>query len=82
VTLERLLPAIAAVFSDGELFTSRELVMHPAQGLRVLRNGLSTKQVGRLLTRADRMAIGGFNVERHGSEINVALWRVVPSEPD
>ena len=48
MTLERRLPAIAAVFSDGELFTSRELVTHPAQGLRVLRGGLSAKQVGRL----------------------------------
>jgi hypothetical protein len=28
------------------------------------------------------ITIGGFRVERHGTEINVALWRVVPSEPD
>lgn len=75
------MPAIAAVFSDGELFTSRELVTHPAQGPS-LRGGLSTKQVGRLLTRADGITIGGFRVERLGSEINVALWSVVPSEPD
>jgi hypothetical protein len=82
VTLERLLPAVAAVFNDGELFTSRELVAHPAPGLRVLRGGLSTKQIGRLLTRADGTTIGGFRVECHGTEVNVKLWRVVPSEPD
>jgi hypothetical protein len=81
VTLERLLPAIADVF-DGELFTSRELVAHPAPGLRVLRGGLSTKQIGRLLMRADGTTIAGFRAECHGSEINVKLWRVVPSEPD
>jgi len=34
-------------------------------------------------TRADRITIGGFRVERHGrARSNVALWRVVPSEPD
>ena len=82
LTLERLLPAVAAVFNDGELFTSRELVAHPAPGLRVLRGGLSTKQIGRLLTRADGTTIGGFRVERHGTEVNVALWRVIPGEPD
>jgi hypothetical protein len=76
--LERLLQALAVVFPGGELFTSRELVEHPAPGLRVLRRGLSTKQIGRLLTRADGIAIGGFKVEKVGSELHVCLWRVIP----
>jgi hypothetical protein len=79
VKLERLLPAIADVFSDGEFFTSRELIDHPAPGLRMLLSGLSTKQVGRLFTRADGTAIGGFKVQRVGSELNRTLWRVVAS---
>jgi hypothetical protein len=77
--LERLLPATAAVFGQSEPFTSRELVRHPSPGLRVLRRGLSTKQIGRLFMRADRVAVGGFCVQAVGTELNVNLWRVVPA---
>ena len=45
--------------------------------VRLVVGGLSVKQIGRLLARAEGMPIGGLLVERCGIEINVALWRVL-----
>jgi hypothetical protein len=76
--LGRLLPAIGGALGS-EQFTSRDLAAHSAPGLRLVLRGLSVKQIGRLLARADGIAIDGWVVERCGIEINVALWRVVAS---
>jgi hypothetical protein len=76
IRLERLLPACAILFPHGELFTARDLMAHPAPGFRVLRGRLSTKALGRLLTRAHTRVVAGFRVEHIGTERNVNLFRV------
>lgn len=76
--LERLFQALVNLYPNGEVFTSRDIVAHPAPGLRLLRAGLSTKSLGRLFTRAAGAVIGGYRIERIGSELRVALWRVMP----
>jgi hypothetical protein len=76
--LARLLPAIAGDRGSEPFdFTSRDLRAKP--GLRVVLRGLSVKQIGRLLSRAEGVPIDGYIVERCGIEINVALWRVLAS---
>ena len=76
--LARLLPAIAGDRGSEPFdFTSRDLRATP--GLRVVLRGLSVKQIGRLLSRAEGVPIDGYIVERCGVEINVTLWRVLAS---
>jgi hypothetical protein len=74
--LMRLLPAIGGALGS-EVFTSRDLACHAAP--RLVLRGRSAKSIGKLLARADGRPIEGWIVERVGSEINVALWRVVAS---
>ena len=76
--LYRLLPAVAATLGS-ELFTSSELVEHQAPAVRVVCVGLSTKSLGRLLSRValDGTPIDGYLVERQGVEAGVVLWRIV-----
>ena len=74
--LEKLLPAIVGALGS-EPFTTRDLP--DAAGVRVVVRGLSVKQIGRLLSRAEGVPIGGLVVERCGVEINVALWHVLAS---
>jgi hypothetical protein len=76
VLLARLLPAIAGARGSEE-FTSRDLAADSSPALRLVLRRLSVKQIGRLLARAEGMAIDGWLVQRCGVEINVALWRVV-----
>jgi hypothetical protein len=73
--LAQILPAIAGALGS-EPFASRDL-SDASPGLRVVLRGLSVKQIGRLLSRAEGVPIDGWLVERCGIEINVALWRVV-----
>ena len=75
--LTRLLPAIAGALGS-EPFASRDL-RGAAPGLRVVLRGMSPKQIGRLLSRAEGTPIEGWLVERCGTEINVTLWRVLAS---
>jgi hypothetical protein len=75
--LGRLLPAWAGTHGSDEQLTSRDLAADPAPAMRLVLRGLSVKQIGRLLARADGIPIGGYLVERCGIEINVTLWRVV-----
>ena len=72
-TLATLLPAIDATLGDHP-FVAREIVHH--RTLRPLTRNLSVKGVGRLLARADRIAVDGLAVERIGTETNATLWRV------
>lgn len=72
--LVRLLPPIVAAWGS-EPFASRDLIADP--GCRVVCRGLSVKQIGRLLSRAVGIAIGGLIVERAGIEFNTSLWRIV-----
>jgi hypothetical protein len=75
--LARLLPAIGGALGS-EPFPSRDLPT-ASPGLRVVLRGVSAKQIGRLLSRAEGVPIDGYIVERCGIEINVTLWRVVGS---
>jgi hypothetical protein len=75
--LAALLPALAGALGS-EPFASRDLVADDAApALRVVLKGLTVKQIGRLLARAEGMPINRLMVERYGVEINVMLWRVV-----
>ena len=76
-TLEKLLPAIVGALGS-EPFASRDLPEASA-GVRLVLRGLSVKQIGRLLARAEGVPIDGFVVQRDGVEINVQLWRVLAS---
>lgn len=73
--LERLLPAIALLFQQ-ELFTAREVREHQAPGLKFMLEGVDTKSLGRLLTRADGAAIAGNAVHCTGQESNVMLYQL------
>jgi hypothetical protein len=74
--LGRLLPAIAGALGS-ESFTSRDLAADSSPGLRLVLRGLSVKQIGRLLSRAEGIPLEGWVIERCGVEINVTLWRAV-----
>lgn len=76
VILERLLPAIGLLFPEEELFTAREVRKHPAPGLGILLDGMDTRSIGRLLTRAAGVPIAGNTVDCSGRESNVVLYRV------
>jgi hypothetical protein len=77
--LERLLPALAVLHPDAELFTSGEIVTHPAPGLKIVRRRLTAKQLGRLFMRAEGLPVGGYKIQKVGTELGVCLWRVTIS---
>lgn len=75
--LTRLLPAVTGLLGS-EWFLARDLCADSRPALRlVLADHLTSKRLGRLLLRADGVAIGGFVVERGGLELGSTLWRVV-----
>jgi hypothetical protein len=76
VHLAAILPAVAGV-QGSELFTARELLEDDAPALRLVLAGLSAKQIGRLLHRAEGRAFDGYTVQRDGSEAGASLWRVL-----
>jgi len=61
----------------SDLFTSRELVEHEAAAVRIVVSRLTARQLGRLLKRAEGANVGGFMVQRQGSEVGSILWRVL-----
>ena len=71
--LSRLLPALAGVFGS-EQFTTREALEHRAIGF--VAGGLSSRQVGQLLSRALEQPVAGYVVRRGGREAHVVLWFV------
>ena len=74
--LARVLPAVAGALGS-ELFTARELVEHAAAAVRIVVTGLTARQLGRLLKRAEGANGGGYTVQRQGSEVGSILWRVL-----
>jgi hypothetical protein len=72
--LGRLLPAIAGALGS-EPFLARDLFESAA--VRLVVSGLNTRQVGRLLRRAEGHAIDGYLIERVTVELGAILWRVV-----
>jgi hypothetical protein len=79
--LAQLLPAIAGALGS-ELFHSADIFEHDAAALRLVRAGLSPKQLGRLLRRAAGQPIDGYVVEREGIETGAVLWRVKKHVPE
>lgn len=78
--LARVLPVIVAAFGS-ELFTVREVYEHDSAGLRLVLAGVSRKQLGRLLQRAEGAIVDGFAVQRDGSEVGAVLWRILATTP-
>jgi hypothetical protein len=78
VILGRLLPAIAGALGS-EPFVTRDLFDGEMPALRLVTRGLTPRQAGRLFGRAERrrQAIDGYIVQRDGSELHAALWRIV-----
>lgn len=74
--LAAILPATAGL-KGSELFTARELLEDDAPALRLVLAGLSAKQIGRLLQRAEGRPIDGYTVQHDGSEAGANLWRVL-----
>ena len=74
--LADLLPAIAGALGS-QLFTTRELFEGGQPALAVVTASLNTRQVGRLLKRAEGQPIAGYMVQRDGEELHMVLWRVV-----
>jgi hypothetical protein len=74
--LAKILTAIAGAIGS-ELFLVRELFEHESAGLRLVLADLNAKQLGRLLQRAEGAIVGGFTVQRDGSECGSVLWRVL-----
>lgn len=74
--LGRILPAITGTLGS-EWFLARDLRADSRPALRLVLADLTSKRLGRLLLRADGVAIGGFVVERGGLELGSTLWRVV-----
>ena len=74
--LAAILPAAGGVFGP-ELFLTRDLFASESAALQLVLDGLTAKQLGRLFRRADGQAIDGYLIQRDGSELNTALWRIV-----
>ena len=74
--LGKLLPVLAATYgSDG--FTSRDCHEDDDPGLRLVLGPMSPKKIGKLLARAEDIAIDGLTLQRMGLEYQVTTWRIV-----
>jgi hypothetical protein len=74
--LAAILPAIGGALGS-ELFTVRDLFESDAAAIRLVLDGATRIQIGRLLARGEGHPIDGYLVQRDGSELNVILWRIV-----
>jgi hypothetical protein len=74
--LAKILPAVSGAYGP-ETFTARDLVEDDRPAVRLVVGGRSVKQLGKLLARADGMAIDGLMLERQGLEFQVTMWRIV-----
>ena len=73
--MTRLLPVLGAVYGD-EGFSSRDCREDDAPGLRLVLGQMSSKAIGKLLARADGIAIEGLMVRRQRMEFQVTVWQV------
>lgn len=74
--LAQMLPAIAGVYGP-ETFSARDLVEDDRPAVRLVVQGRSVKQLGKLLARADGVAIEGLMLQRQGREYQVTQWQIV-----
>jgi hypothetical protein len=75
-TLTRLLPAVAGVLGP-ETFSARDLAEDDRPAVRIVVQGRSVKRLGKLLSRADGIAIDGLMLQRQGLEYQVTTWQIV-----
>lgn len=73
--LEKLLPVLAGCFGS-EPFSSRDVVESESAAVHLVAGGMGAKSIGRLLARANGLAIDGLTVRRVGLEYGAALWSV------
>ncbi len=75
--LLKLLPAIGGALGSAP-FMAADIVEHTSPAIRLtLGPGLTSKRLGRLLSRASGQPIGDYVVERVGREGSIVIWRVV-----
>ena len=74
--LARLLPVLGATYGEDG-FTSRDCAEDDAPGLRLVVGQMSVKAIGKLLARANGIAIDGLMVRRQRMEFQVTIWQVV-----
>lgn len=74
--LAKMLPAIAGVYGS-ETFSARDLSEDDRPAVRLVVKGRSVKQIGKLLSRADGIGMGGLMLQRQGLEFQVTTWRIV-----
>jgi hypothetical protein len=74
--LERILPAIAGALGS-ECFLASEAVASEHAALRLVLGGLSGRQLGRLLRRAEGVPVGSYTVHAQGVESGSILWAVL-----
>ena len=72
--LGRLLPALGATF--GAEFTVAEVFAGDVPAVVFVLDGLSRKQLGKLLSRAVDVPIGDLIVSRLGVQSGRTLWRI------
>src|SRR5689334_11083695 len=68
--LVTLLPVLAEV-TGGECFLARELVEASDDRVRRVLGGRSPRTIGRLLRRAEGVAVDNYCVESHGHELGL-----------
>lgn len=73
--LEQLLPAIVAA-KGSDFFAASELLEDGTAPLTRACEGLSAKQLGRLLCRAEGRRVGAYLLTYESSEAGINLWRV------
>ena len=74
-TLARLLPVLGATYGEDG-FTSRDCAEDEVPGLRLVVRQMSAKAIGKLLARADGVAINALTVQRQRTEFQVIVWHV------
>src|SRR5688572_24874627 len=74
--LGRILPALAGALGS-EMFLASEAVASEHAALRLVLGGLSGRQLGRLLRRAEGVPVGSYTVHAQGVESGSILWAVL-----
>ena len=75
-----MLPALAGTYGAAE-FTARDVSEDDRPAVRLVVGGYSAKRLGKLLARADGLAVDGLQLQRNGLEFGVSVWRIVACGP-
>jgi hypothetical protein len=75
-TLAKLLPAIVGVYGP-ETFSARDLAEDDRHAVQLVVQGRSPKQLGKLFSKADGIAIDSLMLQRQGLEFQVTTWQII-----